>query len=115
MALNFDSARLHNPYLRPEHEEWRTQLRKFLDAEVSPYLDQWEEAGKLPPVEDLVTVGNLTSRTNWSHEIEQLIHEIEAQVWIAVLIFLCRDRPVLSRHSQFSLGFIFWLWIECRG
>ena len=48
MALNFDSARLHNPHLRPEHEEWRTQLRKFLAAEVSPYLDQWEEAGKLP-------------------------------------------------------------------
>ena len=48
MALDFDSARLHNPYLRPEHEEWRSQLRKFLEVEVRPHLDDWEEAGKLP-------------------------------------------------------------------
>lgn len=48
MSLDFDSARLHNPHLRPEHEEWRAQLRKFLDVEVVPFLDDWEEAGKIP-------------------------------------------------------------------
>ncbi|WP_373090797.1 acyl-CoA dehydrogenase family protein [Zhongshania sp.] len=48
MSLNFDSARLYNPYLRPEHEEWRTQLRKWLEKEVVPFLDDWEEAGKVP-------------------------------------------------------------------
>lgn len=48
MSLDFDSARLHNPHLRPEHEEWRAQLRKFLDTEVVPFLDDWEEAGKIP-------------------------------------------------------------------
>ncbi|WP_372748236.1 acyl-CoA dehydrogenase family protein [Litorivivens sp.] len=47
MSLCFDSARLHNPHLTPEHEAWRTQLRKFLDTEVVPYLDEWEEAGKI--------------------------------------------------------------------
>ena len=48
MSLDFDSARLHNPHLRPEHEAWRAQLRRFLDAEVVPFLDDWEEAGKIP-------------------------------------------------------------------
>ena len=48
MSLSFDSARLFNPYLRPEHEEWRTQLRKWLEKEVVPFLDDWEEAGKIP-------------------------------------------------------------------
>ncbi|MBB3047850.1 acyl-CoA dehydrogenase [Litorivivens lipolytica] len=48
MALSFDSARLHNPYLTEEHEAWRHQLRRFLDAEVVPYLDDWEESGEIP-------------------------------------------------------------------
>ena len=48
MSLDFDSARLHNPDLTWEHEEWRKHLRKFLDKEVAPYLDDWDEAGKIP-------------------------------------------------------------------
>lgn len=48
MALDFDSARLHNPFLTEDHEAWRTQLRRFLDAEVVPYLADWEDAGSLP-------------------------------------------------------------------
>ncbi|MDX1505912.1 MAG: acyl-CoA dehydrogenase family protein, partial [Spongiibacter sp.] len=48
MALDFDSARLHNPCLSEQHEAWRSQLRRFLDAEVVPYIDDWEEAGNLP-------------------------------------------------------------------
>ena len=48
MALDFDSARLHNPYLTTEHEEWRDQLRKFIDAEISPYVNQWDEDGHIP-------------------------------------------------------------------
>lgn len=48
MILDFDSARLSNPDLTDEHEEWRQSLRKFLDKEVAPNLDDWDEAGKLP-------------------------------------------------------------------
>ncbi|HEB26904.1 MAG TPA: acyl-CoA dehydrogenase, partial [Porticoccus sp.] len=51
MSLDFDSARLPNPYLTAEHEEWRTQLRRFLDREVIPFADQWDEDCKIP--EDL--------------------------------------------------------------
>ncbi|MFT5573725.1 MAG: acyl-CoA dehydrogenase [Cryomorphaceae bacterium] len=48
MSLNFDNARLNNPDLTPEHEEWRLSLRKFLDKEVAPHFDEWDENGKIP-------------------------------------------------------------------
>lgn len=48
MSLDFDSARMHNPYLTEDHEAWRSQLRKFLETEVAPYFDDWDEAGKIP-------------------------------------------------------------------
>ena len=44
MSLDFDSARLRDPNLRPEHEEWRVQLRRFIDREINPPVDAWEEA-----------------------------------------------------------------------
>lgn len=48
MSLDFDSARLHNPDLTESHEAWRTQLRRFLDQEVVPHVDEWDEQGFLP-------------------------------------------------------------------
>ena len=48
MSLDFDSARLPNPNLRPEHNEWRSQLRKFIDAEIMPYAQDWDESGHIP-------------------------------------------------------------------
>ena len=48
MSLDFDSARLSNPNMGPEHHEWRAQLRKFFDVEVMPYAADWDEAGQLP-------------------------------------------------------------------
>ncbi len=48
MSLDFDSARLPNPHLTAEHEEWRTQLRRFIDAEIMPHAQEWDEAGEIP-------------------------------------------------------------------
>ncbi|NNF16655.1 MAG: acyl-CoA dehydrogenase [Gammaproteobacteria bacterium] len=48
MALDFDLARLPNPHLGHEHEEWRNQLRRFFDSHVCPYAAQWDEAGRIP-------------------------------------------------------------------
>lgn len=48
MALDFDSARIPNPYLTEEHHAWRAQLRRFFDSEVMPYAADWDEAGELP-------------------------------------------------------------------
>ena len=48
MALDFDSARLSNPNMTEDHEAWRTQLRRFIDTEIMPYADDWDEAGEIP-------------------------------------------------------------------
>ena len=48
MSLEFDSARLCNPDLTPEHESWREQVRRFLQCEVEPYAETWDEAGAMP-------------------------------------------------------------------
>ena len=48
MALDFDSARLSNPYLTEGHHQWREQLRKFIDAEIAPHANQWDEDGHIP-------------------------------------------------------------------
>jgi acyl-CoA dehydrogenase len=48
MALSFDSARLSNPYLTADHEEWRNQVRRFIDREIMPYAAGWDEAGEIP-------------------------------------------------------------------
>ncbi len=48
MSLDFDSARLPNPNLTEEHEAWRTQLRRFIDAEIMPHAEEWDEAGEIP-------------------------------------------------------------------
>ncbi|GAA5316211.1 MAG: acyl-CoA dehydrogenase family protein [Candidatus Pelagadaptatus aseana] len=48
MSLDFDGARLFNPYLTADHEAWRDQLRRFIDQELMPYADQWEEDHGVP-------------------------------------------------------------------
>jgi len=48
MALDFDSARLPNPHFTEAHEAWRTQLRRFVDTEIAPFADAWDEAGSIP-------------------------------------------------------------------
>ncbi len=48
MSLDFDSARLPNPNLTEDHEAWRTQLRRFIDAEIMPYAEDWDENGEIP-------------------------------------------------------------------
>lgn len=35
-------------YFQEEHNMFRQGLRAFLDKEVKPYIDEWEEAGRIP-------------------------------------------------------------------
>lgn len=46
--MDFDTARLPNPALNDSHEEWRAQLRRFVDTEIMPNANDWDEAGVLP-------------------------------------------------------------------
>ena len=49
MSLSFDSSRLRNPDLTEDHEAWREQLRRFIDKEITPFVDEWDENCALPP------------------------------------------------------------------
>jgi len=48
MSLDFDSARLPNKNLTAEHHEWRAQLRRFIDREIMPFAEDWDESGSIP-------------------------------------------------------------------
>ncbi len=48
MSLTFDSARIANPHFTESHHAWREQLRRFIDAEIMPFADEWDETGSIP-------------------------------------------------------------------
>ena len=48
MSLDFDSARLLNPHFTEEHHAWRAALRRFVDTEIMPFAEEWDEAGTIP-------------------------------------------------------------------
>jgi acyl-CoA dehydrogenase len=42
------SNALPSPYFRDEHDMLRDQLRRFVDQEVKPHAESWEETGSVP-------------------------------------------------------------------
>ena len=48
MSLTFDSARIPNPHLTADHLAWRDALRRFVDKEIMPYAEDWDEVGHIP-------------------------------------------------------------------
>lgn len=44
----FDSLDLDGSFLSEEHRMLRDQIRKFVQQEVLPGVEKWEEAGTLP-------------------------------------------------------------------
>ncbi len=47
-ALPVPEARPASPYYTEEHEAFRHQLHRFVDREIAPYVDEWDEAGEFP-------------------------------------------------------------------
>ena len=37
-----------HPIFTPEHEELRASVRRYVDTEVRPHVDEWETAGYFP-------------------------------------------------------------------
>lgn len=46
--LSFDSTRLPSPHFTQSHEAWRKSVRAFVDREIAPHVNAWDEEGKLP-------------------------------------------------------------------
>jgi acyl-CoA dehydrogenase len=45
--VDFDH-RYMGPLYNDDHRAWRATLRKFVETEMMPHVDQWEEAGEIP-------------------------------------------------------------------
>jgi len=46
-------------HFTPEHEELRRSLRKFIDTEINPHVNVWEEAGRFPAHDLFKKLGTL--------------------------------------------------------
>jgi citronellyl-CoA dehydrogenase len=45
--------------LTPEHEQLRSTLKRFIDTEINPYVDEWEEAEMFPAHQVFKGLGDL--------------------------------------------------------
>ena len=48
MTLTFDDLRPPCPHMDETHTEWRRSVRGFVEREMMPYVEEWEEAGRIP-------------------------------------------------------------------
>ena len=74
-----------NPYspFTPEHEMFRKSVRKFVENELVPHADEWEEAGIAPLHEILKKMGNLGFLgLNYPAEYGGA----EADIWFTVIL-----------------------------
>ncbi|MHA7873594.1 MAG: acyl-CoA dehydrogenase family protein, partial [Hyphococcus sp.] len=46
--FSFDATRLPSPHLGDSHEAWRQTVRRFVEKEIAPYVNEWDEAGAFP-------------------------------------------------------------------
>ena len=47
-TLDFDSSRPPSPFYNETHHAWRRELRRFIDREMMPHVDEWDEKGEIP-------------------------------------------------------------------
>ncbi len=47
-TIDFDSTRPPSPFLQETHHAWRRELRRFIEREIVPFVEEWEEAGEIP-------------------------------------------------------------------
>jgi acyl-CoA dehydrogenase len=47
-AFSFDALRPACPHFTDAHDAWRRSLRGFIDREIAPFVDAWDEAGAVP-------------------------------------------------------------------
>ena len=48
MTLTFDDLRPPCPHMDDTHIEWRRSVRGFVDREIMPFVEEWEDAGRIP-------------------------------------------------------------------
>jgi len=48
MSVTYDSLRYPTTFMNEGHHEWQQQMRKFVDREIMPNLQEWEREGDIP-------------------------------------------------------------------
>ena len=48
MAIHFDDLALAGPFYDESHHQWRAQVRRFVENEIAPFIEDWEETGEVP-------------------------------------------------------------------
>ncbi len=46
--LSFDTTRLASPHMGESHDAWRRTVRAFVEKEIAPHVNDWDEAGAFP-------------------------------------------------------------------
>jgi acyl-CoA dehydrogenase len=46
--FSFDATRLPSPHINASHEAWRETVRAFVEKELVPHVNAWDEEGKFP-------------------------------------------------------------------
>jgi len=46
--IDFDSVRAPNPHFTESHHAWRETVRRFVEREIMPHIETWEEAKAIP-------------------------------------------------------------------
>ncbi|MEW5862087.1 MAG: acyl-CoA dehydrogenase family protein [Pseudomonadota bacterium] len=104
--------------LTHEHEELRRNLKRFIDNEINPYVDEWEEAEQFPAHELFRKMGALGflgltkpveyggSGLDWSYAMvmaETLGHIRCGGVPMAIGVQTDMATPALARHGSDAL------------
>ena len=60
-----------SPYYNEHHKAYRAKIRKFVDEEITPFVDEWEKVGEIPaPVyRRAAEVGLLAATVGWPESI----------------------------------------------
>ncbi|MDW8469753.1 MAG: acyl-CoA dehydrogenase family protein [Burkholderiales bacterium] len=104
--------------LTHEHEELRRNLRRFIDNEINPHVDEWEAAEQFPAHEVFAKMGKLGflgltkpveyggSGLDWSYAMvmaETLGHIRAGGVAMAIGVQTDMATPALARHGSDEL------------
>ncbi len=46
--LAFDATKGSSPFYNESHDQWRAAVRKFIEREMVPHVNEWDEAGRIP-------------------------------------------------------------------
>jgi acyl-CoA dehydrogenase len=48
LPYDFDATHLPSPHHTAEHKAWRDTVRAFVEKEITPFVNDWDEAGAFP-------------------------------------------------------------------